>query len=162
VVPKETKKRAARNEGVELGPLGQIKLLYPVLGSCMLDRNDAPEGEHEDKAERFYDSALQALEVSKDYCFAACEFSAGKRIKETKIIEIRATYFIAFDLEQTVSVSDEDRRQMLWQMAESAAWPMFRDLFIHIGSQSGEELPLLPNVPKLRWLKSSEETKKSE
>jgi hypothetical protein len=79
-----------------------------------------------------------------------CEFSAGQKIKDTKILEIRATYFVAFGGKTIMQV--EEKKKLIEQIAGASAWPLFRDLFIHIGSQSGEELPLLPNVPKLRWL----------
>jgi hypothetical protein len=66
-------------------------------------------------------------------------------------LEIQAIYYVAFRYDGG-NISEKDKRHVLKELAASAAWPLFRDLFIHVGSQSGEELPLLPNLPKLEWL----------
>lgn len=141
-------KRSAETEA-------KFKLYYPVLAECTFERNNPPEDvSEEDKVERFYDSTLEMPgEQSSAVKAVICQFSAGQKVKETKIIEIRATYFVGLacaDLK-----SDSERKAALQQVAAASAWPMFRDLFIHIGSQSGEELPLLPNTPKLRWISSN-------
>jgi hypothetical protein len=130
----------------------KFKLYYPVLAECAFERNNPPEDvSDDDKVERFYDSTL---EMPGDQTSAVktviCEFSAGQKVKETKVIEIRATYFVGLSCADLKS--DSERKAALQQVAAASAWPMFRDLFIHIGSQSGEELPLLPNIPKLRWI----------
>lgn len=150
------KKRAVAKADAKYGTVGKVRLLYPVLASCTLNRNDPPEDARNEEVKRFYESTIRAVELSKNPNVAVCEFSAGQTLKDTTILEIQATYFVAFSHEDT-SLPDTDKCKLLEEMAEAAAWPLFRDLFIHIGSQSGEELPLLPNVPKLRWLKPHED-----
>jgi hypothetical protein len=117
-----------------------------------LNRHEHPPGHEEKEAGRFYQCLVHPVEIgSEPLTIAVCEFSAGQQVKDTRVLEIEATYFVGFRVDES-QVSDVERRQILEQMAGAAAWPLFRDLFIHIGSQSGEELPLLPNVPKVRWL----------
>lgn len=156
-----SKKQVSRNikEANEFD-VGKLKLFYPVLGSCILDRNDSPEKVNEAKPERFYDAAIHLIVRPVDSLnVGVCEFSAGQKIKGKIILQIDATYFIAFDIGKTI-IQDRDKKNLVEEMASTSAWPLFRDLFIHIGSQSGEELPLLPNVPKLRWLKPHNEVRK--
>jgi hypothetical protein len=81
--------------------------------------------------------------------------TGGLKIREVKTLEIEATYFVAFSCDG--ELGDDEKKHLLEQMAVSSAWQRFRDLFIHIGSQSAEELPLLPNRPKMRWLEPQEE-----
>ena len=130
----------------------KFKLFYPVLAECAFERNKRPDGaSEEDKAERFYDSTVELPDepVGK-VDVAVCEFVAGQQVKETNILEVRATYFVGIECTGLKSV--EEKRAILQEFVAASAWPMFRDLFIHIGSQSSEELPLLPNAPRLRWI----------
>jgi hypothetical protein len=129
----------------------KFRLYYPVLAECELERASRPEGTSEDKEpERFYDCTLEMSETGTNMSVAVCEFSAGQKIEETKILEIRATYFIGLRIAELKT--EAEKKSALRELVSAAAWPMFRDLFIHIGSQSGEELPLLPSSPKLRWI----------
>lgn len=141
---------------------GDVALFYPVLLDCQLGRSDPPEGVSEEKPSRFYDSTVRPFgQSAKDrLSVAICEFSAGHGFKDVKTLEIQATYVIAVRHPGSPEISEADRMRLLDQMAKSSAWPLFRNLFIHIASQTTEELPLLPNVPKLRWLKPQEETSK--
>ena len=145
------KTRSAKPKG-SIKTEARFKLFYPVLAECGFERNNPPEDASEDdKTERFYDSTMEVPEEQGGTVnVVICEFSAGQKIKETRILEIRATYFVG--LECTDLGSEDEKRAALQQLVAASAWPMFRDLFIHIGSQSGEELPLLPNSPKLRWI----------
>jgi hypothetical protein len=115
-----------------------------------LDRSDTPEEAEADKIERFYESTIRSIKESHEPYIGICEFSAGQKFGDTKLLEIQATYYVAFRYDDG-EISETDKRHLLKEVAESAAWPLFRDLFIHIGSQSSEELPLLPNLPKLEW-----------
>jgi hypothetical protein len=128
----------------------KLKFYYPVLGGCELERNLPPDGAGDAKVERFYDSTIQMSDQTDDADLAVCQFSAGQKIKETRILEIRATYFVG--LRFADANTEGEIKSAMQEFVAASAWPMFRDLFIHIGSQSGEELPLLPNAPKLRWI----------
>jgi hypothetical protein len=133
--------------------IGQLKLYYPVLFSCSLERK--PEGDGKRAAERFYDCALSLqTDDDEDLNVAICEFSAGQKSKDVKIIEIKAVYLIAYSDDGLSNEQLAEKKSFLKELAEISAWPLFRDLFIHAGSQSGAELPLLPNVPKIRWVDS--------
>lgn len=158
---KVSKKQVSRGiKEADKFDVGKLRLFYPVLGSCMLDRNDPPAKINDAKPERFYDAAIRLIVRPADSLnIGMCEFSAGQKVKDKIILQIDATYFIAFDIGKTI-VQDSDKRNLAEEMASASAWPLFRDLFIHIGSQSGEELPLLPNIPKLRWLKPQNEVSK--
>jgi hypothetical protein len=132
------------------------RLLYPVLASCGLNRNDRPEGTKDAEPRRFYDCRIRPVESPDEpLSVAVCDFAAGQQIDDTRILEIEGTYFVGFEVGRA-QLSAAERRQLIEQLSIAAAWPMFRDLFIHIGSQSGEELPLLPNIPKVRWLTAIE------
>jgi hypothetical protein len=137
--------------------LENIRLFHPVLIVCGLDRSTPPGDAAGEKPERFYDSAVRLVEPSRasKVSVAACIFSAGQKIKDFKTLTIDATYFVAFKCDE--ELAEGDKKRLLEQLARSSAWQLFRDLFIHMGSQTGEELPLLPNSPKLRWLKPQEE-----
>lgn len=126
--------------------------MYPVLASCAFDRASTPEEIEDDKIERFYKSTVRSTKESQAHPLyvAICEFSAGQKLKDIKLLEIQATYFIAFRYDDE-SISDADKRHLWTEMAESTAWPLFRDLFIHVGSQSGEQLPTLPTTPNIKW-----------
>jgi hypothetical protein len=87
---------------------------------------------------------------------AICEFTAGQKINDKKTLEFNATYFVGFESGDG-DMAEDARREFVEELVSANAWPMFRDLFIHMGSQTGEELPLLPNVPTLRWMNSEEE-----
>ena len=142
--PKPADKAAAASTA------GPFELFYPVLANCSLDRTPKPEGSEDADAERFYDAVIHPMDFSKaGDDIAVCEFSAGQKVKDVRVLEISATYFVGFRLAD--SGTDAIKTALVEQVVSAAAWPMFRDLFIHIGSQSGEELPLLPNVPMLRW-----------
>jgi len=136
--------------------LSDLSLFYPVLAEFIVDINEdgvRAREDDENKSDRFYDVALQSTEgVHKNFSVATCAFSAGKKIKETKVIEVKATYFVG--MTKSEALSESDRRHMLEEMAASSAWSMFRSAFSHIASQTGLELPLLPNVPKVRWLEA--------
>jgi hypothetical protein len=138
------------------GALGGVSLFYPILVDCNLERSDAPGGVGDLEPERFYDSAIQPVVEQSDekLSIAVCLFSAGQKLKNVKIVKIDATYFVAVHHEKGhLALSSADRKNLLEQMASASAWPLFRALFVHMGSQTGMELPLLPNIPKLRWLK---------
>ena len=106
-----------------------------------------------DKIERFYESTISSIKESHAPYVAVCEFSAGQKFKDKKILEIQATYYIAFRYDDG-NFSEADKRHLFKELAEAAAWPLFRTLFIHVGSQSAEELPLLPTLPELDWRES--------
>jgi hypothetical protein len=140
--------------------LSGVHLLYPVLMGCDLQILDPPKkGE---KSERFYDAVLRPVpadeknKAPRNLAIAACEFVAGTRTKEAKIIEISATYLIAIDCDAEGDAPEVQTRALLVEFARASAWPMYRDLFIHMGSQTGLELPLLPNDAKLRWARSDD------
>ncbi len=138
--------------------IGGLDLYYPVLIDCNLDWS--PEGPPGDTAERFYDSAIRISEKAwkEEVTVAVCSFSAGKKVKENKIVEIRAAYAIAVSCTgDRNSLSRADRKKLLEEAAGVSAWPLFRSLFAQIASQTNLELPLLPNAPKLRWLRPGEE-----
>jgi hypothetical protein len=157
---------AARNVTDRKRPsvLKNIELFYPVLISCELSRNRAPETDKSEKPQRFYDATFELLSRGKEgeriIAGAACEFSAGTKANKVKLVEIEATYFVAFSVRVT-EMSEEEGKHLLKEMAETAAWVQFRALFAQIASQSGEELPLLPNLPKIRWLERDQAQKKS-
>jgi hypothetical protein len=139
------------------GELGDIRLLYPALMDCNFERWDEPDKTQE--PERFYDLGLRPVDLdgtiehsySKNFSIATCLCAAGLRLKDKKVFEVTATYLIAFDCVSSRNVGEDEARRFLEQIAQSATWPLFRALFIHIGSQSGFELPLLVNVPRTRW-----------
>jgi hypothetical protein len=141
--------------------IGGLSLYYPILVDCNLDWPVAPENTENEKPERFYDAAIRISDgASKEAFIAVCSFSAGQKLKETKIFEIRATYLVAVGHSDGFDVlKAPDRKKLLSEVIECSAWPLYRALFVHMGSQTNLELPLLPNVPKLRWLKSDEEDK---
>jgi hypothetical protein len=122
---------------------------------CGFERKLLPEKAGE-KAERFYDATLRLVELERDNKhpnLAACSFAAGQKVKNTKVVEIKASYLIAIRFPRARTKSSEVKN-LLTELARSAAWPRFRNLFIQIGSQSAAELPLLPNIPQLRWVNS--------
>jgi len=139
-----------------------LRFFYPVLMECDLERWDTPES-LESEAERYYDFGIRPISAddipehghSENFTAAACVFAAGLREKEkeNKMVQISATYLIAVDMQNDQGFLKANSKTMLEEMAKASAWPLFRDLFIHIGSQSGMELPLLPNNPNIRWLK---------
>jgi hypothetical protein len=150
------KRRAVSSEKNHLlRALGGIVLYYPILASCSYER-EYREDVDTKKVNRFYDSAVELFAPTDDgMTLALCQFSAGQTLKEWTI-KIEASYYIAFSHDD-IRIPNEVAKKLVKQLVESSAWPLFRDLFIHIASQSAEELPLLPNVPnKLRWLKSDE------
>jgi len=159
VAAKKPKKRSGFSDQNEVG-LAALKLLYPILMECNLERWDDAR-EDADKQERYYDSGLKPIVIDenetegkfKNFAAAACVFTAGLKERESKIVEITATYLIGVDSTDREKLSESDAKSLLEQAALSSAWPLFRSLFIHLGSQSGLELPLLPNDPKIRWLK---------
>jgi hypothetical protein len=159
VSPSETaSQRGGKKENVQSDTLlGQLSLFYPVLVSCTLERTATPEEAERDKIERFYESTISSVKESYPPYVAFCEFSAGQKFKDTKILEIQATYFLAFRCDDR-TISETDKRHVLKELAQSAAWPLFRNLFIHVGTQSGEELPMLPNHANLEWRDSEEKT----
>ena len=150
--------------------LGNVRLLYPLLIECDLERWEAPQGADDENPERYYDAGLKRLTregqkvegQSKNFALAACLFTAGLKEKKTKTVEVSATYLVGVDCEGDEDVPEADSKTLLEQMAKSSAWPLFRAVFIHLGSQSGLELPLLPNEPKLRWLKLDETSEEPE
>jgi hypothetical protein len=157
VSPRETATQRGRKESVQSDTsLGQLSLFYPVLVSCTLERTSTPEAE-QDKIERFYESTISSAKEPYPPYIAVCEFSAGQKFENKKILEIQATYFLAFRCDDR-SVSETDKRHVLKELAQSAVWPLFRNLFIHVGSQCGVELPMLPNLPNLEWRDSEERT----
>jgi hypothetical protein len=147
---KESKSVASSSETSKV-TAERLRLYYPVLDHINVERNEIPDDSDDEEPQRFYDVALQPItdELSKRLALALCIFTAGQKIKETKIFEVQAVYMIAVN-------AGPDAKAVLEQLSKSAAWPMFRSLFIHIGSQSGLEIPLLPNVPKRRWVKPDE------
>jgi hypothetical protein len=137
-----------------------LDLFYPILVDCDLDWSVTPESTDTETLERFYDSAIRLIDdsVKQKTTIAACQFSAGQKIKEKKVFEIQATYLIAVghsDGGRDV-LSKFDRKKLLEETATTSAWPLFRALFVHMGSQTNLDLPFLPNIPKLRWLKPGE------
>ena len=154
--PPAPKRTSLRKGASFTSALSGVRLLYPVLMDCDLQRYDPPnEGE---EPERFYDAVLRPVLVpdtgpgtSKNFAIASCEFAAGTKTAEEKIVEVSATYLIAIDCMAEGNAPVAETRALLAQLAAVSAWPLYRDLFIHLGSQSGLELPLLPNNPKFRW-----------
>ena len=136
-----------RKAAVAAPNLSGLHLYYPVLVSCELDRAtvdvEAKSGDKE--PERFYDCRVQPTSGEGAVTLAVCEFAAGKKLKDDKLVEVKATYYVGFSAENKMTIEQEDA--FLSELSRASAWPMFRDLFIHIGSQTGDELPLLPNIP---------------
>jgi hypothetical protein len=138
-----------------------LKLYYPVLVDLDFERRESPDDTEEIEPERFYDSAVQVEETSDGITVAVCSFTAGQKIKDTKVLEVNATYFIAIGDSQDIAISDADKNHLLEEATKCSAWQLFRSLFIHMGSQSGMEVPLLPNFPEIRWLKADEPEKQT-
>jgi hypothetical protein len=144
----------------ELRPSPIVEALdfyYPVLVDCVLEWGATPESVGGEKPERFYDSSLRLADDNmkkSKMSVAACFFSAGQKSKEKKIFEIRTMYLIAVKHsgERAAAINWADRTKLLEESAETAAWPLFRTLFAQMASQTNLDLPLLPNMPKLRWL----------
>jgi hypothetical protein len=137
----------------ETASFARVKLLYPVLHTCTLHTNNEPDDSGNAKPQRFYDATVRAMEQPrKRLNMASCQFSAGQKVKDISILEIEANYYVAFRSTENFEIADADKKALLEGIAASSAWPLFRDLYIHMASQSGEELPILPNIPKLRWL----------
>jgi hypothetical protein len=157
VKPSGSAKQGPKNRGPRADTsLEKLTMLYPVLMSCAFDRSTPSEEAKSDQFEKFYESTIRKLkDAFPNQYVAVCEFSAGQRHKDTKILDIQATYVFGFRYEDK-DISDTNKRHVLKEIAESSVWPLFRNLFIHIGSQSGEELPLLPNLPTLAWRESEE------
>jgi hypothetical protein len=131
-----------------------VNLFYPILAdfSVEISEEAVKVEESGSKGDRFYDFVLHRFRGSEDKgtSVATCIFSAGKKINDKKTIEIKATYFVGVN--DSEALSEGDRKHLLEELASSSAWSMFRSAFAQIASQTGLELPLLPNVPKLRWL----------
>jgi hypothetical protein len=141
-----------------------LDFYYPVLIDCDMEWSTMPDNLEGEKPERFYDSGLRLTEdaTREKITIAACLFSAGQKIKENKIFEFKASYLIAVSHASGRDILHRaERKKLLEEMASTAAWPLFRSLFAHMASQTNLELPLLPNLPKLRWLKQEEDTAKA-
>jgi hypothetical protein len=160
VSPKETVKIRAGSRRADADSSEDLVLYYPILLECRLERTEVPTEQNSEKPERFYDSAIRPVnQTDESLGIGLCEFSAGLRLNEIKTLEISAEYFVGVKGGRPFGASE--RKNMLEQSAKSSAWPLFRDLFIHMGSQTGAELPLLPNIPKIRWLKPKQELSES-
>jgi hypothetical protein len=96
VTPNET----ANARGGDQNRFSKLSLGYPILMSCTLERADAPEVEA-DKVERFYESTIRNMKDSSAPHIGICEFSAGQKFKDTKVLEIQATYYIFFIMMET-------------------------------------------------------------
>jgi hypothetical protein len=147
MAPKAKKEASKELSEAQLN-LRDLRIFYPILSSCTVDQSASDEKDDR-KAKKFYNAVVQPVaptETSIDVAF--CEFAAGKRVGDVKIIEIKASYFIGFRLGER-KLDDHEKNSMFVEMAQAAAWPLFRDLYILIGSQSREDLPLLPFVPKV-------------
>jgi hypothetical protein len=142
---------------------------HPILLDCNLDWSPAESVDSREnqntKPLRFYDTALRYIEASEKNIstIATCAFSAGQKIEDKKILEARCTYMIGVKHGGGHSIlSKADRKKLLEEIAATAAWPLFRALFAQMVAQTIVELPLLPNIPKLRWIKASETAKGAE
>jgi hypothetical protein len=141
--------------------VGNLRLYYPILSSCMMERSDFPQEETKNKKKktRFYDAVIQIIDSNANIDMALCEFAAGQKLADKKIIEIKATYFVGISLDGA-KLGVDDKNKLFIEMTQTSVWPMFRDLFIHIGSQASEELPLLPTVPRVRLKANEDKTEK--
>lgn len=140
-----------------------LDLYYPILVDCNLDWS--PESADDEKPERFYDTAIRTIDdsVKDKITIASCEFSAGEKTRKTKSFEIRATYLIAVSHTGGHDIlSKSDRKKILEEAASTSAWPLFRALYANMASQTNLQLPLLPNIPKLRWLRPGKSSAKED
>lgn len=158
---KNTPERAPTIKKGEMHPasiIAGIDLYYPILINCNLDWSPE-EGTENEKPARFYDSGIRIMDdlPKERTTIAICAFSAGQKIKDKISFEIRADYLIAVSHALSHdALSRPEKKKLLEESAAASAWPLFRALFAHLGSQTNLELPLLPNLPKLRWLKPGE------
>ena len=132
-----------------------LDFAYPVLMDCSLNWSSNPENPSDEKPERFYDCGLRFAEDAMketELSPALCFFSAGQKIKDEKIFEVRAIYVVAVKLSgKNGATNKADIKKLLEEIAGTAAWPLFRTLFAQICSQATRDLPFLPALPKLRW-----------
>lgn len=144
--------KAKKTEGAPDEASRKARLFPPILSDASFSRNTPPDDVEKDvQGERFYDATLYQYGDSGVVQIAICDFMAGQKIKDVNILEVRATYFVGVHLDNYTATAAENKFA-LEELVSSSAWPMFRDLFSHIASQSGDELPLLPNAPTLRWI----------
>src|SRR3954454_2004725 len=101
---RQSKKARASLLATEQSPnaLARLELYYPVLVNCRLRRKPPPDGLEKETPERFYDCSVStpSTDTSDDLTAAFCNFSAGHRIKEERVLEITATYFLGFKARQ--------------------------------------------------------------
>lgn len=128
-----------------------ISLLYPILVSVNLDRDDVEEDSAE--IEAFFGGTIKLLPVDENIHMAQCLFRAGesKKVDETEVdvISVSADYVIGFRSRDEIEM--EHKKIVLKQIAESSAWPLFRSLFSIIITQSTKESQTLPRTIDCTW-----------
>jgi hypothetical protein len=139
------------SEPAEQEDAGSTQLLHPVLISCELDRNFPTKDSDPQKVERFYEAAIRPIHAGEDTTrLIWCEFGAGENLEEQKLFNLRATYVLGY--RPPKDANESYNQSLIEQLVTVTAWPMFRDLFSHMVSQSFDDLPSLLSKPDIKWL----------
>jgi hypothetical protein len=155
-----------KQKEVETGNLfARIEVRPPLMFSCSLERHPeaVPSAEDDQKPNFFYTAILQTLTTHGENILAVVEFSAGEQFKikdsDTETFKFSAAYLVGAKM--TGDLNDAHKKSCIEHLAMGGAWARFKDMFSLIVTQTEEELPALPQSPKIRWKRAPDEKRKA-